>query len=103
MITMIFKVKACNSLSKLCLYFIVLNSFFIILFSCGAKAVNDDDKEVTNIGAIIDVNSRIGKEEKTAMEIAVSNFNNHSKYHKLSLYFQDHQRHPLQAAQAGNI
>ncbi|XP_059439979.1 glutamate receptor 2.9-like [Corylus avellana] len=41
-----------------------------------------------NIGAIIDVNSRIGKEEKIGMEIAVQNFNKKSKTHKLSLSIQ---------------
>ncbi|EEF39826.1 glutamate receptor 2 plant, putative [Ricinus communis] len=34
------------------------------------------------------------------MDIAVRNFNNASRKHKLSLHFQDHQRQPLQAAQA---
>ncbi|PON57403.1 Ionotropic glutamate receptor [Trema orientale] len=41
------------------------------------------------VGAIIDVNSRIGKEQRAAMEIAAQNFNNNSKNHELSLYFQD--------------
>ncbi|KAL5774342.1 hypothetical protein ACOSP7_011899 [Xanthoceras sorbifolium] len=56
--------------------------------------------KLINIGAIIDVNSRVGKEEKVAMEIAVQDFNNASQNHKLSLHFQDRERDPLRAASA---
>ncbi|KAF2305190.1 hypothetical protein GH714_002914 [Hevea brasiliensis] len=34
------------------------------------------------------------------MEIAVLNFNNGSKDHNISLYFEDHRKNPLHAAQA---
>ncbi|KAB1221985.1 Glutamate receptor 2.7 [Morella rubra] len=61
---------------------------FLFIFSHGAEAAIA--KKIMNIGAIIDVDSRMGKEEKTAMEIAVWNFNSNSKTHKLSL----HVRHP---------
>ncbi|KAM4100837.1 hypothetical protein ACJW30_05G098300 [Castanea mollissima] len=80
---------------KLCLLFLILISFLLSL-SRVDEAVNTTN-EVTNIGAIIDVSSRIGKEEKIAMEIAAENFNNHhSKSHKLSLHFQDPGKDPLQ-------
>ncbi|XP_075663617.1 glutamate receptor 2.4-like [Castanea sativa] len=84
---------------KLCLLFLILISFLLSL-SRGDEAVNTTN-EVTNIGAIIDVSSRIGKEEKIAMEIAAENFNNHhSKSHKLSLHFQDPGKDPLQVVYA---
>jgi len=90
-----------NQLSRFWLLFLVVTSFLVTTLPHGAKEINDS--KVTNIGAIIDVNSRTGKEEKTAMEIAVQKFNNGSPNHKLSLYFQDSRSSPLQAARAGNI
>ena len=87
---------------KFCLVFLILISFLLSL-SHGDEAVNTTN-EVTNIGAIIDVSSRIGKEEKIAMEIAAENFNNHhAKSHKLSLYFQDPGKGPLQVVSAGQL
>ena len=75
--------------------------FFLLSLSNGDEAANTTN-EVTNIGAIIDVSSQIGKEEKIAMEIAAENFNNnHSKTHKLFLYFQDPGQDPLQVVSAG--
>ncbi|KAG2668359.1 hypothetical protein I3760_15G156800 [Carya illinoinensis] len=59
----------------------------------GAEANN---KTVMSMGIITDVNTRIGKEEKTAMEIAVQNYNTNSKSHQLSLHF----RHALRVASA---
>ncbi|MBA0569618.1 hypothetical protein Golob_003337 [Gossypium lobatum] len=78
----------------------------LILFSCiniiskGVQAKEDDHK-VTNIGAVIDVTSRTGKEEITAMEIAVQSFNNKLNNHGLSLYVQNHGKDPMLAAAAG--
>ncbi|TYG97379.1 hypothetical protein ES288_A10G034400v1 [Gossypium darwinii] len=77
----------------------------LILFSCiniiskGVQAKEDDHK-VTNIGAVIDVTSRIGKEEITAMEITVQSFNNKLNNHGLSLYVQSHGKDPMLAAAA---
>ncbi|KAF5473017.1 hypothetical protein F2P56_009664 [Juglans regia] len=59
----------------------------------GAEANN---KTVMSMGIIIDVNTRIGKEEKTAMEIAVQNYNTSSKSHQVSLHF----RHALRSVTA---
>ncbi|KAF5956228.1 hypothetical protein HYC85_003453 [Camellia sinensis] len=59
--------------------------------------VETDNITTTNVGVIIDVNSRIGKEQMTAMKIAVDNFNN-----KLSLYFSSSGGDPLQAAYAAD-
>ncbi|KAF5956223.1 hypothetical protein HYC85_003448 [Camellia sinensis] len=70
----------------------ILVSFFGTI-SHGA-VVETDNITTTNVGVIIDVNSRIGKEQMTAMKIAVDNFNN-----KLSLYFSSP---GLQAAYAAD-
>ncbi|XP_034893800.1 glutamate receptor 2.7 isoform X2 [Populus alba] len=95
---MSFPIINCNRLSRLWLLFLVVTSFLVTTLPHGAEDINDS--KVTNIGAIIDVNSRTGKEERTAMEIAVQKFNNGSPNHKLSLYFQDSRSSPLQAARA---
>ncbi|KAF9683638.1 hypothetical protein SADUNF_Sadunf04G0034700 [Salix dunnii] len=81
-----------NQLQKLWLLLFVAASFTVTSLPHGAN--------VTNIGAIIDNNSRAGKEVRTAMGIAVRKFNNGSPNHKLSLKFQDSRRSPLQAARA---
>ena len=87
---------------KFCLLFIIIVSFLLSLAHRDEAA--NTTSEVTNIGAIIDVSSRIGKEEKTAMEIAAGNFNNHSKTdQKLFLHFQDPGTDPLQVVSAGQI
>ncbi|XP_011027731.1 PREDICTED: glutamate receptor 2.9-like isoform X2 [Populus euphratica] len=95
---MSFPVINFNQLSRLWLLFLVVTSFLVTTLPHGAKDINDS--KVTNIGAIIDVNSRTGKEERTAMEIAVQTFNNGSPNHMLFLYFQDSRSSPLQAARA---
>ncbi|CAL5345099.1 unnamed protein product [Camellia sinensis] len=73
----------------------ILVSFFGTI-SHGA-VVETDNITTTNVGVIIDVNSRIGKEQMTAMKTAVDNFNN-----KLSLYFSSSGGDPLQAAYAAD-
>ena len=99
---MAFPFITCKTVIKFCLLFLILISFLLSL-SYGDEAVNTTN-EVTNIGAIIDVSSRLGKEEKIAMEIAAENFNNHhSKSHKLSLYFKDPGKDPLQVVSAGQL
>ncbi|KAL3576157.1 hypothetical protein D5086_021440 [Populus alba] len=87
-----------NKVLKPCFLLSVLITFLLIL-SDGVEAAAGTNK-VTNIGAIIDGNSRSGKEAKTAMEIAIQNFNNISRNHKLSLHFKHPKGDPLQAAYA---
>ena len=99
---MAFLFITCKTVIKFCLLFLILISFLLSL-SHGDEAANRTN-EVTNIGAIIDVSSRIGKEEKIAIEIAAENFNkHHSKSHKLSLYFKDPGKDPLQVVSAGQL
>ena len=87
---------------KFCLLFLILVSFLLSLAHRDEAA--NTTSEVTNIGAIIDFSSRIGKEEKIAIEIAADNFNiHHSKSHKLSLYFKDPGKDPLQVVSAGQL
>ncbi|PRQ29071.1 putative periplasmic binding protein-like I [Rosa chinensis] len=71
-----------------------------LLFNLSYAVEAEDEKKITNIGAIIDVNSRIGKEQKAAMEIAAENFNNQSDTHELILHFRDSGRDPFLAAYA---
>ncbi|XVF87383.1 hypothetical protein PTKIN_Ptkin18bG0115700 [Pterospermum kingtungense] len=78
--------------------FLLLIVAFVVVLIHGAEAAKDKNVAEIRIGAIIDVNSRTGKEEKTALEIAVGNFNNNnSRNHKLSLYFQDPGKEPFKA------
>ncbi|KAJ6925967.1 hypothetical protein NC651_010416 [Populus alba x Populus x berolinensis] len=87
-----------NKVRKPCFLFSVLISILVI-FSNGVEAEIRINK-VTNIGAIIDVNSRIGKEEKTALEMAVQDFNDISTNHELSLHLRHPGGDPLQVAYA---
>ncbi|XP_050287189.1 glutamate receptor 2.7-like [Quercus robur] len=80
----------------------VLVYFLFILFLLphghhGAQANYYKNKEI-NIGVIIDVNSRIGKEEQAAMEIAAQN--EAPKGRSVSLHFLDSDRDPQQVASA---
>ena len=70
--------------------------FFLLIVFHGAEANNIN---VTRVGLIIDVNTRIGKEERIAMEIAAQNYNASSKTNKLSLYMED----PFRVSSAGML
>ncbi|KAK9936512.1 hypothetical protein M0R45_013351 [Rubus argutus] len=78
--------------------FPLLTTCVIICLTEGVGVENE--KHVTNVGAIITVNSRIGKEQKAAMEIAAESFNNQSNTHELVLHFRDSGREPFLAATA---
>ncbi|KAL6201377.1 hypothetical protein ACLB2K_025091 [Fragaria x ananassa] len=75
----------------------LLVHLFIIL-SNGVAAQNDIS--VTNVGAIVDFNSRIGREQKAAMEIAAESFNNKSNTRKLLIHFRDSEGKPFLAGSA---
>ncbi|KAK7302887.1 hypothetical protein RJT34_13784 [Clitoria ternatea] len=57
----------------------------------------DADNKVISIGAIIDANSRIGKEQQVAMDIAARSYNSTSKTYKLALHFWNSTKDPLRA------
>ena len=73
--------------------------FFFNFIRFGAEASNND--KVVSIGAIINLSSRIGKEEKVAIELAVKNYNNNSKSLKLSLHYNDSRGVALRAISIG--
>ncbi|MED6183649.1 hypothetical protein PIB30_039680 [Stylosanthes scabra] len=79
-----------------CLYFYVF-----IFFLLQVEATTDGDSKVISVGAIIDVNSRIGKEQLVALDIAAQSFNNTSKTYKLALLFQNPNNDPLKATSIG--
>lgn len=70
--------------------------FFLLIVYHGAEANNIN---VTRVGLIIDADTRIGKEERIAMEIAAQNYNTSSKTQKISLYIHD----SLRVTSAGEL
>ena len=54
-----------------------------------------------SIGAILDYSSRIGKEEKVAMEMAIEEFISQYSNQHIDLLINDSQGEPIQAALAG--
>ncbi|KAK3039915.1 hypothetical protein RJ639_027750 [Escallonia herrerae] len=78
----------------------LLISFLLMLFH--ATNVTADASTI-DIGAILDVDSRAGKEQKTALTVAVSNFNRNSEKHKLAIHFVNSTGEPLQATYAVNL
>ncbi|KAG5561805.1 hypothetical protein RHGRI_004747 [Rhododendron griersonianum] len=75
-----------NGTSKSTTFSFPLLFSFLLVLSHGSFTTAET--VTVNIGAVIDADSRVGKEQKVAMEIAVENFNNTSTQHKLSLHFQ---------------
>ncbi|KAF2286078.1 hypothetical protein GH714_010200 [Hevea brasiliensis] len=65
----------------------------------GSTRTKDSNRVKGIIGAIIDESSRIGKEERLAMEIAAEDFYSHSKQ-SLTLHIHDSQGDPIRAALA---
>ncbi|KAK3039920.1 hypothetical protein RJ639_027755 [Escallonia herrerae] len=75
----------------------LLISFLLILYHAPNLAA---DARTINIGAILDVGSRAGKEQKAALTVAVRNFNGNSEKHKLAIHFVNSTGEPLQATYA---
>ena len=84
-----------------CFFYFSLTSILLIASHLGYITGTASDHTSTIIGAIIDANSRKGKEEITAMKIAVDKFNNNSKNHKLSLVFRNFTGELYRAALTG--
>ncbi|CAN1810536.1 Glutamate receptor 2.7 [Linum perenne] len=76
----------------------------VFLFICGGAggattAGGGRNGSTVRIGAMVDVGSRVGREEKTAIEIALKNFNEKSTRHNFSAYYANYtQSDPLKAA-----
>lgn len=81
------------------LIFILKTCIIISLLTLKAAA-----KETIEIGAIVDFNSRIGKEQKTAIAIAVENYNHDSRNHKLMyVHFRNTSKDAIQDLFTGLI
>ncbi|KAK7400648.1 hypothetical protein VNO78_11887 [Psophocarpus tetragonolobus] len=66
-----------------------------VLISCYQAEVANGDNKVISIGAVVDVNTRIGKEQLVAMNLAAHSYNNTSKDYKLSIHFPESTRDPF--------
>lgn len=87
--------------SKFFCLFILVPIFFLVFMSSGSSTAAASGKSATSIGVVIDEDSRVGKEQKIAMKIAVQNLNN-STNHKFIIHFRNISTgNPLQAATAG--
>lgn len=73
-----------------------------MIFFLGA-VVQGSGNNSMNIGAIIDLSTRVGKEQKTAMIIAADYFNNFSSNHKLIIHFREISNDPIQAVSSGTF
>ncbi|XP_077228734.1 glutamate receptor 3.3-like [Tasmannia lanceolata] len=80
--------------------FFFLFSFLPLSHAAKVTAQLENGLLQANIGAIIDANSHIGREEKIAMEIAIQDFNNSSPTTRLALHISDSSGSPLQAVSA---
>lgn len=56
---------------------------------------------VGNVGGVINLHTRVGKEQKVAMELAVQDFHESSCY-SMVLHLKDSSRNSDRAASAGN-
>ncbi|XP_059291072.1 glutamate receptor 2.9-like [Lycium ferocissimum] len=72
----------------------ILKAFLFISFVTVKATAN----ETIEIGAIIDINSRIGKEQKTAIDIAVENYNHDSRNNKqlITVHFRNTSKDTIQ-------
>ncbi|XP_017232892.1 glutamate receptor 2.8-like isoform X2 [Daucus carota subsp. sativus] len=86
---------------KRCLFFL-LPVFFLSFLCDGSTMAAASGKSTTSIGVVIDEDSRVGKEQKIAMKIAVQKLH-YSTNHKLTIQFRNiSSGNPLQAATAAD-
>ncbi|KAL2321095.1 hypothetical protein Fmac_030064 [Flemingia macrophylla] len=80
-------------------FFLCKFTFRLLGLAVGSEfeATNRDNK-VISIGAITDVNSRIGKEQFVAMELAAQTCNKISMTYKIDLHFQEPTKDPFRLA-----
>ncbi|XP_024993031.1 glutamate receptor 2.7-like [Cynara cardunculus var. scolymus] len=76
--------------------------FFLVSVTLPHVSVTVAQTRTTNVGVIIDERFRAGKEQKTAIKIAVQKLNSGSKDHKLAVYFKNSSGDPLQVAASAN-
>lgn len=74
----------------------------VLIFTPKAAAADPENKKQVKgiVGAIVNNSSRIGKEQRIAMEMACEDFNRSSN-ESLILYIRNSRREPMHAALAG--
>jgi len=87
-----------NLPSTICLSYLLLSFLLITYYQVEAT---DGENQVISIGVIIDVNSRIGKEQRVAMDLAVQTYNTTSNTYKLALLFQQPIKDPFRPTSLG--
>ena len=88
---------------------IIITCFLLVIIShhgtiitAAAADQNKSSTTVVGIGVIMDVESRIGKEVKTAMNMAVQSYSS-TDGHSFSLHYRRPGSNPLGTANAGNL
>ncbi|GMN24408.1 hypothetical protein TIFTF001_047653 [Ficus carica] len=86
---------------------ICLSVFLLVFLLAGSKAnINDgQDCLVARIGGVIEYSSRVGKEQKIAIEMAAQDLifiNNSPTCTTLDLHLQDSRGNPARATASGN-
>nr|KYP40592.1 hypothetical protein KK1_038076 [Cajanus cajan] len=85
--------------------------FFVLqLFACSRLSLANEGREhclitprpIMNMGAVLDLESIMGKQQKIAMEIAVQEFNNLS-CSKMHLIVQNSRGNSARAIASGNV
>lgn len=81
---------------------IVILKAFLFMSLVTVKATAN---ETIKIGAIIDLNSRIGKEQKTGINIAVENYNHDRRNNKqlITVHFRNTSKDTIQDFFTGNL
>ncbi|KAL4275020.1 hypothetical protein HN51_057902 [Arachis hypogaea] len=69
--------------------------FLVFIMNANSHEVKNEGNKVISVGVIMDANSRVGKEQRVAMEIAAQTYNNTSKNYKLSLHFHNSTMDPI--------
>jgi hypothetical protein len=84
-----------------------LNICFIVMHLLACSMVQRGhclvpQRSIISIGAVLDLDSLMGKHQKIAMEIAVEEFNNHLSSSKLDLQIKDSHGSSAQVIASGN-
>lgn len=69
--------------------------------SANAEGTNEVENGI--VGAILDCSSRVGKEERVAMEMAIEDVNKKQRNQRLIFRVKCSRGGPVQAAQAGKL
>ncbi|XP_022894775.1 glutamate receptor 2.7-like isoform X2 [Olea europaea var. sylvestris] len=81
--------KICHLLFFLCIFSAVLNHTIARENNKSSNCQVDHPHRIRRIGSVIDQSSRVGKEQKIAIQMAVNDFNQLSNCSKLALHIKD--------------